>query len=66
MELKMKPNSIKLYSYTCTVTHIPSVYWLHSCRAWCHKHQYKHNKTLGRAQDPRANGAWLSKLMNET
>ena len=21
-----------------------------------------HNKTLGRAQDPRANGAWLSKL----
>ena len=24
------------------------------------------NKMLGRAQDPRANGAWLSKLLNET
>ena len=29
----------------------------------CHLEQMaKRNKTLGRAQDPRANGAWLSKL----
>ena len=27
-----------------------------------HKTNYTTNKTLGRAQDPRTNGAWLSKL----
>ena len=26
---------------------------------------YTVNKTLGRARDPRANGAWLSKLLTE-
>ena len=30
---------------------------------YCHiLTNYQTNKTLGRAQDPRANGAWLSKL----